>query len=539
MAARIHWIRRVSFRTRLSLLAAAAVGVAVALAAIASYFAVQHQLFSQTDTDLAAEVSNALRPNPDGGTTLLVSQITRAGRGGDSVQLVTSAGVPVIAIAGGQLAPPGQAVIPVSQTDRSYAAPDANGDQTFHSAYIGNQHVRVLTRGLGQISFGVDGVFPGLALQVAHPLSMVDTSLADLRIILLLVAAAGIALAIALGYAAARAMIRPVERLTAAAEHVAATQDLAATIEEHGNDELARLAHSFNAMLGALGGSRQQQAQLVADAGHELRTPLTSLRTNVEVLMRIQDLPPSDRDELLVDVKAQLEELTTLVGDLVELAREDEQDPDPVEIRFDQIVERAVERARRRAVSVEFSVSTEPGMVRAQPALLERAVLNVLDNAAKWSPPGGRIEVNLRRRTMSPGADGRSGAPAAGAWPGAEPEARSGSEGEADNNRVVEEATWDLEIRDHGPGIATGDLPRVFDRFYRAEAARSMPGSGLGLAIVHQVIESHGGRVEVTCPQDGGTLVHLELAGVDEEARPTWSEVPLAVSTVPARPGQQ
>jgi two-component system sensor histidine kinase MprB len=503
VATRIHWLRRVSFRTRLSLLAAAAVGVAVALAAIASYFAVQHQLYSQTDTDLTAEVNDALRPNPDGVITL--QQISRAGRGGDSVQLVTSTGVPLFGEAGGQVATPGQAVIPVSGTDRAYAAPGKGGAEIFQSAHIGNQHVRVLTRGLGQQSFEVNGTFPGVALQVAHPLSMVDTSLADLRIILLLVAAAGIALAIALGYAAARAMIRPVERLTAAAEHVAATQDLAATIDERGDDELARLAHSFNAMLGALGGSRQQQAQLVADAGHELRTPLTSLRTNIEVLMRIQDLPAPDRDELLADVKAQLEELTTLVGDLVELAREDEQDPDPVEIRFDQIVERAVERARRRAVSVEFDVSTEPGMVRAQPALLERAVLNVLDNAAKWSPAGGRIEVRLRRRT-------------------------------ADNDPVVGEVTWGLDIRDHGPGIAAADLPRVFDRFYRAEGARSMPGSGLGLAIVRQVIESHGGRVEVTCPPDGGTLVHLELAGVHEEPRPAWSESPPPVATLPAWP---
>ena len=339
--------------------------------------------------------------------------------------------------------------------------------------------MRVLTRGLGAVVLQGYGIFPGLAIQVAHPLSLVDTTLSELRIILLLVTLGGIALAVALGYGAARATIRPVERLTAAAEHVAATQDLAATIDEHGDDELARLAHSFNAMLSALAGSRQQQAQLVADAGHELRTPLTSLRTNIEVLMRMQDLPAADRDDLLGDVEAQLEELTTLVGDLVELAREDEQEPEPVDLRFDQVIAHAVERARRRNASLHFDATTEPGMVRAQPALLERAVLNVLDNAAKWSPRGGHVEIQLRRRDR-----------------------------------------WELDIRDHGPGIAPEDLPRVFDRFFRAEGARSMPGSGLGLAIVRQVVDSHGGKVTASCPPDGGTLVHMELPIVAEVAPP-------------------
>ena len=213
-------------------------------------------------------------------------------------------------------------------------------------------------------------------------------------------------------------------------------------------------------MLRALAASRQQQAQLISDAGHELRTPLTSLRTNIEVLLRVKDLPDADRAELLADVHAQLEEMTTLVGDVVELAREDEAQSEPIEVRFDPIVDQAVERARRRAPSVIFDVELMPGSIRAQPALLERAVLNVLDNAAKWSPPGGTIRVRLDRGEQ-----------------------------------------WTLEVLDQGPGIAAADLPHVFDRFYRADTARALPGSGLGLAIVQQVVTSHGGTVTASRPR--------------------------------------
>jgi two-component system, OmpR family, sensor histidine kinase MprB len=311
---------------------------------------------------------------------------------------------------------------------------------------------------------------PGV-LQLALPLHDLNRTLGKLAFILFLVAACGIGLALLLGYLVARSSLAPVERLTRAAEHVAATQDLDATIEVTGDDELARLAASFNAMLAALAASRRQQAQLVADAGHELRTPLTSLRTNIEVLMKMHDLPETDRQALLGDVTAQLEELTTLVGDVVELARQDEQQPEPQDLRLDLIVNRAIERARRRAPSLHFDAGIEEGMVRGQPALLERAILNVFDNATKWSPPGAHVEVWLARN----GAD------------------------------------WTLQVRDHGPGIAPDDLPHVFERFYRAPAARALPGSGLGLAIVAQVVQSHGGSVAIFSPHDGGTLVVITL----------------------------
>ena len=311
----------------------------------------------------------------------------------------------------------------------------------------------------------------GLVVQVGYSLTNVDNTLAFLRAALILVALGGVALAAGLGWAVGRASIRPVEDLTVAVEHVTATQDLSSTINDEGNDELARLARSFNAMLAALAASKGQQAQLVSDAGHELRTPLTSLRTNIEVLMRTKDLPAADREELLSDVDGQLQELTTLVGDLVDLARDDErQQTEPELVEFDELVEHAVERAHRRATSLDFDVSLQPGQVLAQPALLERAVMNVLDNAAKWSPAGGRVGVSLQA-----------------------------------------DSAWHLTVTDQGPGIAPEDLPRVFERFYRAPTARSMPGSGLGLAIVKRVINTHGGTIELTSPPGGGTKVEIVL----------------------------
>jgi two-component system sensor histidine kinase MprB len=344
--------------------------------------------------------------------------------------------------------------------------------RTIHSAAVGG-HARVLTVFLGSL-ISPQGQ-QNVALQLASPLHSVDRTLGDLATVLLLVSVGGVILALSLGYAVARTSLRPVRRLTAAAEHVAATQDLSATIEVTGDDELSRLARSFNSMLAALSASRHQQAQLVADAGHELRTPLTSLRTNIEVLIKMRDLPEADRQALLEDVTAQLGELTTLVGDLVELAREDEQKPEPQDVHLDVVVDRALERARRRAASLTFDSYVEAALVRGQPALLERAVLNVLDNAAKWSPAGAHVEVALQR-------DGPA---------------------------------WRLSVRDHGPGIAPEDLPHIFDRFYRAANARALPGSGLGLAIVNQVVQSHGGWVAVYSPPDGGTLITLTLPAME------------------------
>jgi two-component system sensor histidine kinase MprB len=458
------WLRRKSFRVRMGALVAAAVGVTVALAALASYFAVRHQLYRQVDSSLQSELAAA--PGLSQGAQINTGELGRLLRrfNNSIVQVVSPDGTVDFVSTGGP-------ALPVNQADAGLAQA---GPPVSHLRTITAQgtHFRVITEG-GNLVDPTTG--NQLAIQIARPLTDIEHTLRDLRLILWIVGLAGIGVGVGLGYLVGKVTIRPVERLTAAAEHVAATQDLDSTIQDDGEDELARLARSFNAMLAALAASRQQQAQLISDAGHELRTPLTSLRTNIEVLLRVKDLPASDRAELLKDVNAQLEEMTTLVGDVVELAREDEGQAEPIEVRLDSIVERAVERARRRAPSITFDVQLTPGSVRAQPALLERALLNILDNAVKWSPPAGLVTVRLRRGQV-----------------------------------------WSLEVLDLGPGIAAADLPYVFDRFYRAEAARSLPGSGLGLAIVQQVIVAHGGTVSVTAPPPGGTLVHIELPIVAE-----------------------
>jgi two-component system sensor histidine kinase MprB len=476
------WLSRFTFRSRVAALAAAAVAVAVIIAAVSSYLVVSHQLFSQVNRSLQADSATLQTSGrPVGNGTIcfpdrVITQIESVD--GDTIQFFDSQGTILQscdAVSDGPTAT-GQPLLTPNKQDLTLAASAVYennvGNWLFHDVTVHGVPYRVLTTALGVSAETGRGV----AVQIAHPLSETRSTLDELRLVLSIVALLSIALAVALGLSVAGVTLRPVKRLTAAAEHVAATQDLDAHINEEGDDELARLGHAFNAMLEALAASRRQQAQLISDAGHELRTPLTSLRTNIEVLMRVRDLPAADREELLTDVQAQLDELTTLVGDVVDLARQDEVQVEPTEVRLDELVERAVERARRRNSSLTFDVDLESGSVRAQPALLERAILNVLDNAAKFSPAGGLVEVRLRR---------------------------------ADR--------WLLDIRDHGPGIAPEDLEKVFDRFYRAPSARSLPGSGLGLAIVKQVVTSHGGAVAAFLPPDGGTLVHIELPTVSEE----------------------
>jgi two-component system sensor histidine kinase MprB len=267
-----------------------------------------------------------------------------------------------------------------------------------------------------------------------------------------------------------------VKRLTEATERVSETGDLSERIDARGQDELSRLAGSFNTMLAALAGSThaleesaRAQRQLVADASHELRTPLTSIRTNVEVLLSERALPPGDRRQLLGDVVEQIGEMTTLIAELIELARGDGLPAEPEEVRLDELVAGAVERVRRARPDIVFATTLEESLVNGVPSSLERAIGNLLDNAAKWSPPGGEVEVTV-----------------------------SGGQ---------------VTVRDHGPGIDEADLPYVFDRFYRSPAARTLPGSGLGLAIVRQVAEAHGGDVVAERAAGGGTRVTLRLNG--------------------------
>jgi two-component system, OmpR family, sensor histidine kinase MprB len=319
---------------------------------------------------------------------------------------------------------------------------------------------------------------PGVALVLAQPLDATKQTLQQLAVVLALIGGGGILIAALAGTAVARTGLRPVERLTSATEHVARTGDLR-PIPVSGDDELARLTHSFNTMLGAVSEAQERQRQLVADAGHELRTPLTSLRTNLELLLSAsrsgaRNLSEKDRAEIETDIKAQLDELTQLIGDLVELARQESQGGAYERVEMVEVVERALDRARRRAGEIEFSVSLQPWVLTGDPGALERAVLNLLDNAVKFSPSGSVVKVRMR-----PLGDG----------------------------------TAVIEVADAGPGIADADLPRVFDRFYRSSEARTLPGSGLGLSIVKQAVERNGGTVYAGRAPEGGALMTIRLPG--------------------------
>jgi two-component system sensor histidine kinase MprB len=438
----------VSFRARIILAAALAVAAAVALASGIAYAVVKSELRSQVDDALTSRAAVLTRlPDRPGGFFPRIPD-PEFGEAGGYVQLVTADGQAF-------RSEEGSAALPVNDSVEAVAA---GADGYLADAQVSGKHMRVLT-----VPFA-----DGVALQIARPLSEVDSTLERTRTILILVALGGIGMAAALGLAVAGAAVAPLRRLTVATEDVTRTRDLTQRIDVRGRDELNRLAASFNTMLAALEESARSQRQFVADASHELRTPLTSLRTNIEVLARDESMAPDERERLLGDVVEQFEEMSVLITELVELAREEQEPPEGEDVRLDLVVADAVERARRNRPGVGFELDVEESLVHGVPGQIERAISNLLDNAAKWSPDGGPVEVAVHGPEVT--------------------------------------------VRDHGPGIAEEDLPHVFDNFYRAPSARGMPGSGLGLAIVRRVAESNGGGVTVEPGEGGGTLVRLRLA---------------------------
>jgi two-component system sensor histidine kinase MprB len=282
-------------------------------------------------------------------------------------------------------------------------------------------------------------------------------------------AAGGIALGVAMGGGVARAALAPIRRFTSGTESIARSRDVSRRMDVEGDDELARLARSFNATLDELEQSVEAQRHLVADAGHELRTPIASLRANIQMLEDIDRLPEAERVGLRNDIVLELDELTALVADVTELARGTKpSEADVDDVRLDMVVSQLVERAKRRPGNqVSFDLEVEPTLLRGQQERIARAVSNLIDNARKWSPPGGLIEIGLR-----------------------------GGE---------------LSVRDHGPGFEEADLPHVFDRFFRSARARSMPGSGLGLAIVRQSAEAGGGWAVAENAPGGGAVVRAKF----------------------------
>jgi two-component system sensor histidine kinase MprB len=363
--------------------------------------------------------------------------------------------------------PEGQVISTADAPRLEFGTPPAPGEPELFDRRVTGTHYRVYREAIGES-----------ILTLALPLTDVDQSLRRLAFILLLLAGGGVALAVVLGGGVTATAAAPVARLTEAAERVTETGDLSLRIEDpaSADDEIGRLTTSFNEMLGALETSVNAQKQLVADASHELRTPITSIRTNVEVLASGTSLEPDERERLLGDVRDQLGELTTIVNDLVELARGGEQAVGTDEVRLDEVVGSCVESFRRHAGGRTIAAALDPCVVVGDAARLGRAVRNLLDNAAKWSPPDGAIDVAVHGGVVT--------------------------------------------VRDRGPGFPVEDLPHVFDRFYRSTEARSTPGSGLGLAIVRQVATAHGGRVVAENAPDGGAIVRLEIPPAGEDLPP-------------------
>jgi two-component system sensor histidine kinase MprB len=517
-----------SFRRRITLVSATTVAIAIVLASLLIYLLTSSELHRQVDSQLrnrGREASRVLRfleqhkpttrleqrtptrrqtvlapfglalasiPTTPGGSSAKATRKTTPGAVPDDLfgRLPPAPdqvrGYQQIVGAGGQIierSAPGVS-LPVDSSTRRLA--EHGGEPFFRDARVRGASLRVLAEPLGG----------GRAVQVAQPLTEVDSLLGRLRLILALLDLGGIALAALLGRLVAGAAVAPLRRLGHATEHVALTRDLSGRIEAAGDDEIGKLAMSFNAMLdaleqsmSALDASVHAQRQLVADASHELRTPVTSLRTNIEILQQQgQEMEPGEQRRLLSDVVEQIEELTLLMNDLIDLAHNDEPLLDSEELRLDLLVEEVVERARRHSPATPLEVELAPTILTGVPARLARAVSNLIDNAVKYSPPGEPVEIALR--------------------------------------------AGELSVRDHGPGISAEDLPHVFDRFYRGAEARGRPGSGLGLAIVRQVASQQGGSVAVESTPGGGTLMQLCLPGAEafEAGAPEDEPLPVTAS---------
>jgi len=464
-------VRPVSLRARMGLAAGVAVALAVIAVAVSAYAGTSSELHGQLDQSLRSLTSQAIHgpdagqggpgqgnPRPD--TAAPPTNVSRPGANFDHRAPAFGGAAGVLTI----VRPDGSSfmlrgtpsnAIPVTAGFKSLARKGTGSSYTDLS--VRGNAIRVLATGIGQRG----------ALLAALPLKDVNSALSDQLLLLVLIAAGGIAVAALLGLLVARTALAPIARFTRQTEAIAAHPDRldSERLDVHGGDELARLAQTFNRTLDVLERSVQAQRNLVADASHELRTPIATIRANLQLMADEQQLPPDERAALRRDVIEELDELTALVSDVVELARGSKPSSDPNDVRLDEIVQGAVDRSRRRAPELTIEAELAPTLVRGEGDRIARAVGNLLDNAVKWSPPAATIEVTLH--------DG------------------------------------ELTVRDHGPGFAQEDLPFVFDRFHRARAARAKPGSGLGLAIVRQAADAHDGFVTAGNAPGGGALMRI------------------------------
>jgi two-component system sensor histidine kinase MprB len=453
-----------TLRTRIAAVASLSVALAVLAAAVGLYLAVRSDLQGEIDQGLRQRAQAFLAPSgtgppgeglpgggpPQGGFPRRVQPVPFGAASG-YVQFISPQGTVEV--------PAGQGTSPriaVSASDKTIAA--AGSGSALSDRTVKGTSLRVLTIGIGERG----------AVLIARPLTEMNHELNQILLLLVIVGASGIALAAILGALVARVALTPIARFTNRTEALTGNLDLSRRLEVQGRDELARLAGSFNTTLDALERSVEAQRQLIADAGHELRTPIASLRANIQVLGEAERLPPAEQESLRGDIVSELDELTALVGDVVELARgagRGEADSED-DVRLDEVVQGAVERTKRRG-ELRFELSLEPTLVRGQGERIVRAVSNLLENAHKWSPDDGLVEIDLHEGVLS--------------------------------------------VRDHGPGFDEVDLPFVFDRFYRADRARKLPGSGLGLAIVRQAAEASGGYAEAQNAPGGGALLRVNF----------------------------
>ena len=405
-----------SFRLRVTLFTAAAVAVAAIGASVAMYLVVQDQLIKQVDDNLQAAASGPVR-EPGGPF--------RRGPGDQQVSNRPEVFGQIINASGTVVQGDGGYSIPALVTAEVKNVAAGKASEFYATAVSGDVRVQIYVKPI-----------QGGAIEVVQPLRPIDAALGQTRLLLIV-------------------------------EEVTKTRDLSRRVAARGRDELSRLGTSFDAMLGQLETSLRSQRQLVADASHELRTPLTALRTNLELLERGQPTDPVERQQLLGDLVTQMERLTTLVGDLIEVAR-DEETPMPFEeLKLDEVVHEVVDDVSFRYPRVRFNVTSSPSSINGVKVRVARAITNLLDNAAKYSPAGATVDVTV--------------------------------------------ANGEISVRDHGPGVAAEDASRVFDRFWRSNDARHLPGSGLGLSIVKDVAESHGGSVTLERPIDGGGGARFRL----------------------------
>jgi two-component system sensor histidine kinase MprB len=473
-----------SLRTRVTLAAGGAVFVALLVASLVIYFSVRTNLRDQIDASLIENAQNVGIKTANSGRAgqKLPQGVFQKNRNPSFPQTPLLGTTPlgyfqVIASYGAIAKESGNPAL--LRPKGSGAKPDVLAEVANPNSFIPLVAADQLVATGGAPPYFRDVRYQGTPMRVytmryqgstdglvrtARPLSEANATITNVRWLLLALTVGGALAAALLGRLAAAAILRPVRTLATAVRDVTATRDLKRRIEVDSTDEVGSLARDFNEMLAALEESQRTQQQLIADASHELRTPLTAHRANIELLAR-PDLPPDRRPHVLTAAVRGIDELGTLISDLIQAARNgrtvDAREP----VRLDKLVERAVERARRGAPQVQFELRLEPSTVSGSATRVERAVDNVLDNAIKWSPGGATIEVAVEAGTLT--------------------------------------------VRDHGPGIDESDLPHVFDRFYRSAAARGMPGSGLGLAIVKQTLDDHGGTVTVANADGGGTVVSL------------------------------